>query len=261
MKSILEGFFMAWGNFSIIPCPYKVWTQEGKRWMLTLMPFVGILIGLINYLVVVLWIHSILMSSFLVLVCVAFLLPHFLTGFIHLDGFMDCCDAILSRRDIETKQRILKDSTVGAFSVICLVSIFLLGIGATYATINFSNPIMNMGIMIFVHFLSRNLASRDVQRLKPMESSQYAHKTDEIQKKGTVRISMVLMILILSIGALLFTSLGYAREYVIVMLAVFIIQKLTRYRAVKSLGGMNGDIAGYSIVVSEIGGLVFLSFL
>ena len=38
---------------------------------------------------------------------------------------MDCCDAILSRRDLEGRQRILKDSHVGSFAVICLAALFL----------------------------------------------------------------------------------------------------------------------------------------
>lgn len=52
-------------------------------------------------------------------VCVA--APWLVTGFMHLDGYMDVCDAVLSRRDLATRQRILKDSHCGAFAVICMV--------------------------------------------------------------------------------------------------------------------------------------------
>ena len=38
---------------------------------------------------------------------------------------MDCNDAIMSRRPLEERQRILKDSTVGAFAVVTVV--FALG--------------------------------------------------------------------------------------------------------------------------------------
>ena len=40
---------------------------------------------------------------------------------------MDVCDAVLSRRDLATRQKILKDSHCGAFAVICMV---LLAAGA-----------------------------------------------------------------------------------------------------------------------------------
>ncbi len=47
--------------------------------------------------------------------------PWLVTGFLHLDGYMDVCDALLSRRDLATRQKILKDSHCGAFAVICMV--------------------------------------------------------------------------------------------------------------------------------------------
>ncbi|MFR0733457.1 MAG: adenosylcobinamide-GDP ribazoletransferase [Oscillospiraceae bacterium] len=44
--------------------------------------------------------------------------PWLATGFLHLDGYMDVCDAVLSRRDLATRQKILKDLHCGAFAVI-----------------------------------------------------------------------------------------------------------------------------------------------
>lgn len=44
---------------------------------------------------------------------------------------MDCCDAILSRRDLRERQRILKDSTCGAFRVIALVTALGWGLACT----------------------------------------------------------------------------------------------------------------------------------
>ncbi len=51
--------------------------------------------------------------------------PWLATGFLHLDGYMDVCDAVLSRRDLATRQRILKDSHCGAFAVISLGLLFM----------------------------------------------------------------------------------------------------------------------------------------
>ena len=51
--------------------------------------------------------------------------PWLTTGFLHLDGYMDVCDAVLSRRDLATRQKILKDSHCGAFAVIALGLLFL----------------------------------------------------------------------------------------------------------------------------------------
>ena len=58
--------------------------------------------------------------------------PWLATGFLHLDGFMDSCDAILSRRDLEERRRILKDPHTGSFAVISLVILTILSLGAFY---------------------------------------------------------------------------------------------------------------------------------
>ena len=46
--------------------------------------------------------------------------PFLISGCIHLDGFMDVNDAVMSRRPLEDRQRILKDSHVGSCAVICV---------------------------------------------------------------------------------------------------------------------------------------------
>ena len=128
MKTQITAFFMAWGMFLSIPCPAKIWDEKARPWQLVYLPLVGLLVGAIWALA------AYLMGLFgrLPAVCAAILaaLPFLLTGFIHLDGFMDCCDAILSRRDLATRQKILKDSRVGAFAVVSAVLLFLLSFAA-----------------------------------------------------------------------------------------------------------------------------------
>jgi adenosylcobinamide-GDP ribazoletransferase len=41
-----------------------------------------------------------------------------LTGALHLDGFLDCCDGLLGARSPEKRLEILRDSRVGAFAVV-----------------------------------------------------------------------------------------------------------------------------------------------
>lgn len=40
------------------------------------------------------------------------------TGMLHLDGFVDCCDALLGAHSVERRLEILKDSRVGAYGAI-----------------------------------------------------------------------------------------------------------------------------------------------
>jgi adenosylcobinamide-GDP ribazoletransferase len=49
-----------------------------------------------------------------------------LTGALHLDGLMDCCDGLLAARDAEKRLEILRDTHVGAFAVVGVVCLLLL---------------------------------------------------------------------------------------------------------------------------------------
>ena len=103
-------FFMAWGMFFMIPCPVKKWDSGKYPQMLVCMPFIGLLIGLLT--AVAAWILNRLNAGLFGAGILA-VLPWILTGFIHLDGYMDCADAILSRRNREERLRILKEKTGG----------------------------------------------------------------------------------------------------------------------------------------------------
>ena len=61
--------------------------------------------------------------------------PFFVSGFMHLDGYVDCCDAIFSRAPLEKKKQILKDSRVGAFAVIWVIVLFLMFFASVYSFI------------------------------------------------------------------------------------------------------------------------------
>ena len=56
-----------------------------------------------------------------------------LTRALHLDGFMDCCDALLGGFNRERRLEILRDSHVGAFAVTGVVSLLLIKVAAIMA--------------------------------------------------------------------------------------------------------------------------------
>ena len=56
-----------------------------------------------------------------------------LTRALHLDGFMDCCDALLGGFDRERRLAILRDSHVGAFAVVGVVGLLFLKVAAIMA--------------------------------------------------------------------------------------------------------------------------------
>ena len=122
---------MALSMFTVLPTPYIEWDDDGVKNMMKFYPIIGLIVGVIwsfAYYLISFFNFSIILKSAIIMI-----VPFCVTGMLHLDGFMDVCDAILSRRDKEEKLRILKDSTTGAFAVISLVILFFLQFGSIHS--------------------------------------------------------------------------------------------------------------------------------
>ena len=138
MKGPLVGLRSALGFLTILPvAPQDAGGLAGARgWF----PVVGLFLGLVLACLDLLmhWGYplfsdeprhfpSVLSASILVVVMAAF------TRALHLDGFMDCCDALFGGFDRERRLAILRDSHVGAFAVVGAISLMLLKVAAIMA--------------------------------------------------------------------------------------------------------------------------------
>lgn len=101
MKDWFYAFFMAWGMFLAIPCPFPRWRESARGRMLMCLPLIGLVEGGLWALLVWLLAKLCLPEALGALCAAAF--PWLVTGFLHLDGYMDVCDAVLSRRDLATR--------------------------------------------------------------------------------------------------------------------------------------------------------------
>ncbi len=175
MEKYITGFFMTWGNFFSIPCPCKRWDSKYTSLMLGFLPLIGLLIGIIW--AVLYYALVTLGFPFLVVAFFVTLIPLILCGFMHMDGFMDVSDAIMSRRDLAERQRILKDSNTGAFAVISVI-FMILGYFCFLSTaisggVDFAN-------MVMIVVVSRAVAALHVLICKPMQTSQYTVMQEEV---------------------------------------------------------------------------------
>ncbi len=98
-----------------LPLPRRETTLEGVGQAAWAFPVVGMLIGLL--LTGAAWLLGLVLPPLplaaLVLACwVA------VTGALHLDGWVDCCDALFAARPPEDRLEILRDVHVGAFGVV-----------------------------------------------------------------------------------------------------------------------------------------------
>lgn len=250
MKNLINGFIMALSMFTILPVPYKAWKDEAVRHMMKLYPLVGIVVGIISY--VVFRVIEYFNLSIILISAIMMVIPFIITGMLHLDGFMDVCDALLSRRDKAEKIRILKDPNTGAFSVISLGILFIIDFAATYTLVE--NSINIIGIII-IPVISRSLMGIMLLKKEAMKESSLG----SYFKNGTGKVDIIILYIFLIIASLIFMLLGL--KFILVPVGMIIIALLSVNKSIKELGGMSGDIAGYGLVLSEVLGILILSII
>ena len=237
MKTYLHAFAMCQSMFCAIPCPWKIWDEKAKNKMLLFLPVVGLEIGAI--LAAIAWLCRLLNLPALVTGLLLCAYPYIVTGFIHLDGYMDVTDAVKSWRDLERRREILKDSHVGSFAVIGIALLLL----AQFAFLASVPTDANYLILLFVPAVSRCCSALAVTGLKPMSTSQYA---DQKKPKSHIVVLSLMLAIFLAAGFLLCGKYGFA---LVGCLAGF---GLALRRGYKSLDGMNGDISGYALTIGEL---------
>ena len=242
---LLTAFSMAFGMFCAIPNPVKRWDESLRPLQLVCFPFVGAIIGGLWALAA--WILQRLQFTGLLASALLTAIPLLLTGFIHLDGFMDCCDAIYSRRDLEMRQKILKDSQCGAFSVIHL-AIYLLLFAASMERAQ-----QIPWALLFIPVAVRCVSALSVATRAPLQTSQYAGKMQ--YHGGHIAAISITLVLSLCIPVLWLGIAGLCAA------AAALTALLSANFGIRQLGGMSGDISGFAITRGELGGVLTLAVL
>ena len=205
--------------------------------MLLFLPIVGLEIGAIWAALA--WLCRFLQLPALVTGLILCAYPYIVTGFIHLDGYMDVTDAVKSWRSLERRREILKDSHVGSFAVIGIVLLLI----AQFALFASAPENANYLILIFVPAVSRCCSSLAVTELKPMSTSQYA---EQQKPKSHIAVLLVMLCAFVTAGFLLCGKYGFS------LVGCMVGYGLALRRAYKSLDGMNGDISGYALTIGEL---------
>ncbi|MCL2045883.1 MAG: adenosylcobinamide-GDP ribazoletransferase [Oscillospiraceae bacterium] len=252
MKRIFRAFYMTLGMFCAIPLPWLIWDDDCVILMMPCFPFVGLVIGGIWWLAAKLLllstIHTALSAAILTLVMLS------AAGFIHLDGYMDTSDAVLSRRDHEEKIRILKDPHTGSFSVIMVALLFLFQYAATFAFLDKGTHAL---LLILIAVISRCGSAYTTLVLTPAPHSSNVNMYRKVSIKLLYKsigplitiLSTVIAFYIAGIGGVIVCAaavLGYGAA----MAYVYI-----------DLKGVSGDLAGFALVISELCGLIALAII
>lgn len=261
MKKYFKGFLMAISMFTVIPLPRYEWDDEGGKNIMKFYPVIGLIVGLIWYGVFRLL--NLLGASIMVTTAITLITPFILTGMLHLDGYMDVCDALLSIRDKEEKLRILKDPHTGAFAVISVVMLFVVNFSGLYTVISNSiqdNSINNINTsaigLILIPIISRSLMGYLLLSKESMKRSSLG----AFFKQGTGKIDRVILLSCLIISSIILVDI-FGAYGLIISLAMILVSTFLVNNAVKEFGGMSGDSAGYGLVIAETIGILILSFI
>lgn len=246
MKTWFYGFAMCQSMFCAIPFPGNLWDEKARDKMLLFLPVVGLEMGAIWAAIA--WVCQLLSLPQLVRGLVLAVYPFLAAGFIHLDGYMDVTDAVKSCRSLERRREILKDSHVGAFAVIGIVLLM----AAQFAFLASVPENADWRILLFIPAVSRCGSSLAVTVLKPMNTSQYARTK---KNRSHVAVLVFMTVLFVGFGFLLCGRYGF------VLIGCLTGYSLSLRKAYRSLEGMNGDISGYALTVSELWAVAVLALI
>ncbi len=242
---MLTALDMCLHMFIAIPLPPGRWDENLRKQSTACLPLLGLLIGAI-WLGVAHLARGFLPGSVAAAVIAA--LPFVLTGFIHLDGYMDASDALLSWRNREERLRILKDVHVGSFAVVMIALLFMLQFAACMA-------VERLFPLLLIPVLSRAGSALCVLGLKPLGHSEYAGANQRAPR------GLIHMVLGMAAAALAALALVCGWRGLAVGGAVVLGYGFAMWRCVRSLGGVSGDLAGFALTAAELCGLIALSMI
>lgn len=251
MKDFLYSIIIAFSFFTIIPLPMVEWTSRRIKFLPLLMPFIGLGIGSVGYGLYYLLQNTAVSDFSGAVLMVLFYLV--ITGGLHMDGLMDTADAYFSRRSKEKKLEIMKDSRVGAFAVIALVSLMLIKTAFFYeifragreiAILLFLIPVLSrivqaLMLCFFPYAKEDGLAAMFSQTGKWIS---YVLTVYFGLATGSIYFLAGTIGLILPLGLLLFTIYYY-------------------FSSRKNFGGITGDIVGAYVELAEVLMLGLLIFI
>ena len=236
MMTALQTIAVAFAMFSALPMPQFDWNAKNMRYALCAFPLVGAVCGALWCLCGMLPLPALARAAGFCLV------PVWVTGGIHLDGYADTCDALSSYGDTAKKLEILKDPHCGAFAVIRLCSYF----AAYFALCGCVAFTPRVGVLWTLALVGeRALSGLAVAAFPLAKNTGLAHTFACAADRTAVR-NLLAVLTVLLCGALLALG-GGALAAVAIFLFLWY-----HHVAVQQLGGITGDLAGWFLQKTEL---------
>jgi adenosylcobinamide-GDP ribazoletransferase len=219
-----------------LPAPKIEITSEEFTQSYRYYPLVGLVIGLI------LWVLAKLLFPFfppLVLGALLLAAELVLTGGLHLDGFMDSMDGLLSARSPERILEIMKDSRVGAHASMALLGLLLF----KFSLLASLNP-AQFSLLLIMPMLSRWVFQVGVIAFPYARSQGLGKGFHETTRWITFLISGVIVCGI----SFALTGIAGLISFFVCLTAI----TLWAFKISSLLGGLTGDLYGAMIELTEV---------
>ncbi|MFU1796262.1 adenosylcobinamide-GDP ribazoletransferase [Paenibacillus azoreducens] len=173
-----------------------------------------------------------------------------LTGGLHLDGWMDTADGLLSYRSREKMLEIMKDSRVGAMGVIACVLLLLLKVSLIYSLLNGGWPPLLIllppvwGRWFMVHAMASWPMARGKEGLagKNFNGMEKRHSLAAVPGAAVLTAAAAVLFPLLGIGN--FTLLQAGLSWLLLPVAAWAVGTWAARRMTAKLGGLTGDTYG-----------------
>lgn len=252
--TLFRSFAMCFSMYSRLPMPRVDWEKGSMKYVFCFFPLIGAVIGGLElgwYFLAGSWgIHTVLYAA------AAALIPVLVTGGIHLDGYLDACDALFSYGDKEKKLEIMKDPRAGAFAVI-YCGVYLLACFGMFAQLFQNASLERVCLVAAGYLLSRCICGICTVSVPCARSSGLAYMFQDGADKSWVRVSLCIWGIACSAAMLWLSAWNFALIASLLILALLLFVRTCR----RQFDGITGDLAGFILQISELlilGGALFL---
>jgi adenosylcobinamide-GDP ribazoletransferase len=233
---------------TILPLPVKTERRHLEKSMVWF-PMVGAVIGIITGFAFQ-GLHALFPAS--ISSALTIFIYIILTRALHLDGFMDTIDGFFSFQDRESILRIMKTPTVGSFAV--------LGVGVWFLVLFSSIPMLGPKDLIIIHtYLRTAILLMPLLFSYPRGSGTGKFLVDHVKDK-TALLAIILTLMITA--ALYFIDIPGSQWtvnkrlqillYGAFLLVSFFVAWLIGLWSKKKIGGITGDIMGFTIETTHL---------
>lgn len=248
IRLLFNSFRASWTFLTRIPVGGFPYPAETWTWISMWFPVVGLFLGCLYG--GIWWGLSLNLPS-LTAVLMTISIGFLVTGGFHEDGLADTCDAMGGGYTREAVLRILKDSRIGTFGTLGVVSVLA----------------MRCSLLLEIDHIKGWILGQSLSRVAPVAMLgilPYADRADGMSKSKDVARSGIIQAVVVCLFGIGITAVGIYVQWIQTAAAIQLwllvagISFVLGWRFMKRVGGLTGDFLGATQQITELAILCML---